>query len=66
MPLVAVLEDEYCTPELRLDALLPAEAGFRYERMSYSAAPERLCQSKAQLLLVLPAKELTRAAALFQ
>jgi two-component system response regulator GlrR len=66
MPFVAVIEDDCFTPEVNLDRLLPAEAGFRCEHIRYSSVQERLRSSNAQLIVVLPSREVSRAVSLFE
>jgi DNA-binding NtrC family response regulator len=66
MPFVAVIEDDYFAPEVGLDGLLPAEAGFCCEHIQYSSVPERLRLSNAQLVLILPSRDSSRAATLFE
>jgi DNA-binding NtrC family response regulator len=65
MSVVAVLEDDCFAPDFKLDGILPAQAGLHCEHLHYSSAPLRLAQLNAQLLLVLPSKDSSRAIALF-
>jgi two-component system, NtrC family, response regulator GlrR len=66
MPFIAVIEDDCFTPEVSLDGLLAPEAGFHCEHIRYSAVQERLRLSSAQLILILPSKDVGRATALFE
>lgn len=66
LPSIAVIEDDSFTSGLPFNRLLRPEAGFCCERIRYSSAPERLRSLNAQLLLILPAKDLDRVSTLFQ
>lgn len=65
MPFLAVIEDDYASPEISLDTLLPADAGFYCEHIPYSSVQERLRRSNAQLAIIMPGTDVERAQYLF-